>query len=112
MNNNEFKIVIKIKDYIKVIDNYMVNIPKKELYLKNRIYNYSFDLLEEVYQMNNTKKFINNKLKSKISMLDYLFEYLYIKKYISEKQLEKIIFKLIEINKMKSSWETKYDSWF
>ena len=66
MNNNEFKIVIKIKDYIKVIDNYMVNIPKKELYLKNRIYNYSFDLLEEVYQMNNTKEFINNKLKSKI----------------------------------------------
>ena len=34
MNNNEFKIVIKIKDYIKVIDNYIVNIPKKELYLK------------------------------------------------------------------------------
>ena len=106
MNNNEFKIVIKIKDYIKVIDNYIVNIPKKELYLKNRIYNYSFDLLEEVYQMNNTKEFINNKLKSKISMLDYLFEYLYIKKYISEKQLEKIIFKLIEINKMISSWGT------
>lgn len=110
MNNNEFKIVIKIKDYIKVIDNYIVNIPKKELYLKNRIYNYSFDLLEEVYQMNNKKEFINNKLKSKISMLDYLFEYLYIKKYISEKQLEKIIFKLIEINKMISSWVTKYDS--
>ena len=110
MNNNEFKIVIKIKDYIKVIDNYIVNIPKKELYLKNRIYNYSFDLLEEVYQMNNTKEFTNNKLKSKISMLDYLFEYLYIKKYISEKQLEKIIFKLIEINKMISSWVTKYDS--
>ena len=110
MNNNEFKIVIKIKDYIKIIDNYIVSIPKKELYLKNRIYNYSFDLLEEVYQMNNTKEFINNKLKSKISMLDYLFEYLYIKKYISEKQLEKIIFKLIEINKMISSWVTKYDS--
>lgn len=110
MNNNEFKIVIKIKDYIKVIDNYIVNIPKKELYLKNKIYNYSFDLLEEVYQMNNTKEFINNKLKSKISMLDYLFEYLYIKKYISEKQLEKIIFKLIEINKMISSWVSKYDS--
>lgn len=105
MHQNNFLIISKIKDYIKLIDNYVINIPKRELYLKTKIYNTSFELIEKVYEINESEfKLEKNKLRAKLYTLDFLYELLYHKKYISEKQLEKIAYKLLELNKMISAW--------
>ncbi len=110
MRQNSFLIITKIKDYIKLIDGYVANIPKKDLYIKNKIYNTSFDLIEKVFELNETDiKKERHLLLAKLNTLDFLFEFLYCKKYISSKQLEKIAYKLLEINKMIGAWLKKYE---
>ena len=57
--------------------------------IKNRLHSDSLDILEYIYQANieeelDKKKYYQNKILSKISMLDFYLEKSYKKKYISE----------------------------
>lgn len=105
--NNKFLLANEIKNFILSLDSILINYPKKDIIIKKRIINTLFELLELVYLANNkTDDKINIKYEclSKISMIDFYFEYSYKKNYISLKNLNTYIFNLTKINKMLHGW--------
>ena len=52
MKEEKFKIIQYIRELIIHIDNNLDNFPKKDIELKNRIRNISYDLLEIAYEAN------------------------------------------------------------
>ncbi|MBQ8473127.1 MAG: hypothetical protein IJ501_06455 [Bacilli bacterium] len=50
--NDKFKIARYIKGFIIILDDYLVNYPKKYFELRNRLVNDSYELLELVYLAN------------------------------------------------------------
>ena len=52
MNKEKFKIIQFIRELLVHIDKNMDNFPKKDIELKNRIRNNSYDLLEIAYEAN------------------------------------------------------------
>lgn len=99
--NNNFKIELKLKDFILDLDGILINFPKREYILKDKIEKTSLDILELIFLVNNTldKSYLDIIL-SKISMLDFYLEKSYKKKYISKKLLERKIYELTTITKM------------
>ena len=110
MNNDRFKIAIKIKSFILYLDNILVNYPKKEYILKDSIMRDSLSILELVYKANNSieKERYFDDICAKISMLDFYFEKSYKNKYINKKVFDKVIFELTTIMKMIYGW-MKYE---
>ena len=105
--NNKFLLANEIKNFILSLDSILINYPKKDIIIKKRIINTLFELLELVYLANyKTDDKINIKYEclSKISMIDFYFEYSYKKNYISLKNLNTYIFNLTKINKMLHGW--------
>lgn len=105
--NNKFFLANEIKNFILSLDSILINYPKKDIIIKKRIINTSFELLELVYLANNkidNKENIKYECLSKISMIDFYFEYSYKKNYISLKNLNTYIFNLTKINKMLHGW--------
>lgn len=103
---NDFKIITKYKTFLSLLDNYLDNVPRRDMYYKDYIRNTSLDLLDCILRCNNDsdfKKYYVN-IMSKISLLDFLLERLYDKRYISEKNLYKISILLKEIHDMTSKW--------
>ena len=99
--NNNFKIELKLKDFILDLDGILINFPKREYILKDKIEKTSLDILELIFLVNNTldKSYLDIIL-SKISMLDFYLEKSYKKKYINKKLLERKIYELTTITKM------------
>lgn len=105
--NNKFLLANETKNFILSLDSILINYPKKDIIIKKRIINTSFELLELVYLANNkidNKENIKYECLSKISMIDFYFEYSYKKNYISLKNLNTYIFNLTKINKMLHGW--------
>lgn len=107
--NNNFKIEFKLKDFILDLDDILINFPKREYILKDKIEKTSLEILELIFLVNNTndKSYIDIIL-SKISILDFYLEKSYKKKYINKKLLERKIYELTIITKMIYGWK-KYD---
>ena len=108
-NAKEFLILTKYKEFINLLDDVIENIPKKDIYYKNKLKEISINLLYYINKTNNEEDYnkINNykvEIKSLIELIDYILERLYIKKYISKNSINKLGYKLIEINKMSSKW--------
>ena len=108
-NAKEFLILTKYKEFINILDDVIENIPKKDIYYKNKLKEISINLLYYINKTNNEEdcnKVINYKveIKSLIELIDYILERLYIKKYIAKNSINKLGYKLIEINKMSSKW--------
>ena len=104
---DNFKISAKTKKIIINLYNLMENIPRKDYFLKEKINETSFELLEFIYLANETKEgfeFYSINILKTISVLDFLLEVLYSKKYISLKQTETQLYLLTEIRKMVNSW--------
>ena len=107
--NNDFMIVKEMKLFIKSLDNIVINYPRKELIIKNRLLNDSLDILELIYLANyhrdiKEKNNLQMKLLSKISMLDFYLERSYLNKYISEKVCINKCNHLSKITKMINGW--------
>ena len=108
-NAKEFLILTKYKEFINILDDVIENIPKKDIYYKNKLKEISINLLYYINKTDNEEDYnkINNykvEIKSLIELIDYILERLYIKKYISKNNINKLGYKLIEINKMSSKW--------
>ena len=108
-NAKEFLILTKYKGFINLLDDVIENIPKKDIYYKNKLKEISINLLYYINKTNNEEDYnkINSykvEIKSLIELIDYILERLYIKKYISKNSINKLGYKLIEINKMSSKW--------
>ena len=104
--NDRFKIVTNIKDFTYHIDSILINYPKCEFNLKNRLENTCYDLLELTYLANsfNVKLNLQKEILSKVSMLDFYLEKSYNKKCFSLKKLNLLSSKLDVIKKMIYGW--------
>ena len=118
INNNDFKILQKYKTFLMNLDNSLENIPRKDIYFKDRIKNISLDVLKYIllcsYDTSSVKMY-RTSIKANIALLDFMLERLLLKKYISEKNLYKLASELVEINKMVTGWLNNNESklvWF
>ena len=55
MKEEKFKVINFIRELVIYIDKYLNNFPKKDIEIKNRIINLSYDLIELSYKANITK---------------------------------------------------------
>lgn len=95
-----------MKQFIMSLDNIIINYPRKENVIKDRLFNDSLDILYLIYKANYSqdRRNIQIKILSKISMLDFYLERSLKKKYISEKECLKKSNQLLTITKMIHGW--------
>ena len=73
---NTFNLEIKMKEFILALDEVLINYPKKEYILKDKIQLTSYEILELIFKANNissSKDETINTILVKISMLDFYF---------------------------------------
>ena len=95
MKEEKFQVINFIRKLIIAIDNELTNFPKKDIELKNRIRNNSYDLLELAYEANLTsnienKKMLLEKVLAKIKIVDFLMNLCYDKMIINNKKYVKL----------------------
>lgn len=110
MKTEKFKVIQFIRELLIIIDKNMENFPKKDIELKNRIRNNTYDLLETAYEANsiedvNIKNRLLNKMIAKIKVIDFLLNLTYDKQIITEKKYYKIGNKLDDIIKYITGWK-------
>ena len=95
-----------MKQFILSLDDFLVNYPKSEKILKDKIKSTRYEILELILLANlKQDKLVEQQLIiSKINMLDFYFEESYKKKYISEKLCLKKVQELSNITKMVYGW--------
>ena len=91
MKHEKFKVINFIRELILSIDSNLDNFPKKDIEIKNRIRNNSYDLLEMSYEANviekvEDKKILINKCIAKIKIIDFLLNLTYDKQIINGKK--------------------------
>lgn len=106
--NKEFIILSKAKLLINKIDDLLENVPRKDMFYKDKIKEYTLNLIDNIIHINNEyynkDPILFNNISSNLMMIDLLLERLLVKKYISEKSLIKVSNILVEIRKMTISW--------
>ena len=109
MKEEKFKIIQFIREFILYIYNHLDNFPKKDIELKNRIRNSSYDLLELAYKANvttnnNYRKNLLEELIAKIKVIDFLLNICYEKQIINSKRYVKFGEKMDDILKYTLGW--------
>ncbi|MBQ9298607.1 MAG: four helix bundle protein [Clostridia bacterium] len=109
MRPDKFKIINFIKELIIRVDNCLDNFPKKDIELKNRIRNSSYDLLEIAYKANTSnnleyKTMLIEEIIAKVKFIDFLLNLCYDKKIINSKRYVKFGEKLDDIVKYSTGW--------
>ena len=107
ITNKEFIILTKNKDLIFYIDDILENVPRKDMYYKDRIRDYCHQIIYNIIFINNSKIIDNtcfSNILTNISLIDLYLERLVKKNYISLSTSNKIAVKLTEINKMCNTW--------
>ena len=108
MKEEKFKVINFIRELVIYIDKYMDNFPRKELEIKNRIRNISYDLLEIAYSanvmQNNQQKYMD-EIVVKIKVLDFLLNLCYDKQIINHKRYMKFGEKMDDILKYTAGWK-------
>ena len=109
MKEEKFRVINFIRELIVYIDKYLVNFPRKDIELKTRIRNLSYDILEEAYKVNATGE--NEKIQNldniiaKIKVIDFLLNLCYDKQIINLKRYMKFGAKLDDILKYTIGWK-------
>ena len=108
MNNERFILGKNVKEFVDMLDEYLLCYPKKYFEHRNRLVMSSFDLLELIYEANymdlKDRYPIQLKAMLKINLIDFYIELSYKRKIFSEKQCIRISKKLSSINKMLYKW--------
>lgn len=110
MEKEKFKIINFIRELILYIDSNLDNFPKKDIELKNRIRNTSYDLLELAYLANTSqdkiyKEKLIDKIIAKVKIIDFLLNICYDKQIINSKRYIKFGSKLDDIIKYALGWK-------
>lgn len=110
MQKEKFKVINFIRELLVNIDKNLDNFPKKDIEIKNRIRNASFDLLELVYEANTTESDENrieliNKSIAKVKIIDFLINLSYDKQIINNKRYLKFGEAMDEIVKYLVGWK-------
>ena len=110
MENEKFKVLNYIRKLLTYIDQNLDNFPKKDIELKNRIRNESYDLLYLSYKANTTDN-IENKIDliessvAKAKVVDFLINMCYDKQIINSKRYLKFGEALDDIVKYLVGWK-------
>lgn len=109
MQKEKFKVINFIRELLVNIDKNLDNFPKKDIEIKNRIRNESYDLLELAYKANvssnvNYKKSLLENLIAKIKVIDFLLNLCYEKEIINSKRYIKFGDKMDDILKYTLGW--------
>lgn len=110
MQKEKFKVINFIRELINNIDKNLDNFPKKDIEIKNRIKNASYDLLELTYEANTTdndeiKIALIDKCVSKAKIIDFLINLSYEKEIINNKRYLKFGEAIDEIVKYLVGWK-------
>lgn len=110
MQKEKFKVINFIRELVVNIDKNLDNFPKKEIEIKNRLRNVSYDLLELSYEANTTddntlKMELLNKCVAKIKVIDFLINLSYDKQIINNKRYLKFGESMDEIIKYIVGWK-------
>lgn len=108
-NEDKFKIVSNIKKFILDSEKLFENVPKKDLFNREYFKECEIQVLLLVYTANLTtdkedKKAVQAEIIARLSIIDFLLERAYVKKYITEKELYDYSKRLAEIIKMIEDW--------
>lgn len=109
MKEEKFKVIQYIRELILRIDKELSNFPKKDIEIKNRIRNGSYDLLELVYEANNStvdarKIELLETGIAKVKVIDFLINLSYDRELITNKKYLKIGARLDDIIKYMTGW--------
>ena len=108
ISNNEFKVLIKSKEFLIKIDKILENVPRRDMYYKDKLRNVCDNLLENIfecsYELDDNFNHYYKKIKSNIAQIDFMLDRLYTNKYISSTTLYRIGTDLVEINKLVTGW--------
>lgn len=112
--NNEFKLIIKVKEYILSLEKLLISVPNKDYYNKQVMRKNLDEILYLIYLANNIRDKdvrLNYKyeLLAKVNMLNFYIERYYKLKYISKKQIYNNSLKIEEITKIIYGWINKND---
>lgn len=94
IKQEKFKVINLIKELIVYIDEKLINFPKKEVELKHKIKETSYELLLDMYKANNTGN-LEHKIELQenciayIKFLDFMFNMCYEKEIINSKKYMK-----------------------
>ena len=103
--NDRFLVVKYTKEFIYSIDKLVINFPRKEFVIKDRILNDSLDILEMIYIANvNNDNNLKCNILAKLSMLDFYIERSYKNGLISEKVCKKKSSEINNISKLIYGW--------
>ena len=114
MQKEKFKAINLIRELINKIDTNLDNFPKKDIEIKNRIRNASYDILELAYEANtssnsNLKKELIDKCIAKLKVIDFLVNLCYDKKIINSKRYLKFGEAIDEVIKYLVGWRKSID---
>ena len=109
MKYEQFKIANLTKDFAVYVDNSLTNIPKKEIELKHKIKEASYNLVLEVYEANtitdnNKKSELQEKSIALVKYLDFLINLCYDKQIINSKKYIRFGEKLDKIIRYIVAW--------
>lgn len=109
MKQDKFKITNLIKELIVNIDQNLLNFPKKEIELKHKIKESSYNLLLLTYEANNTSNIdkrveLQERCIAYVKYLDFLFNLCYDKQIINGKKYLKFGEKLNTIVRYIIAW--------
>ena len=110
MQKEKFKVINFVRELLVNIDKHLDNFPKKDIEIKNRLRNASYDLLELIYEANaienkEEKMRIINKCIAKIKVIDFLINLSYDKEIINNKRYIKFGEALNDIIKYLTGWK-------
>lgn len=110
MKEEKFKVIQFIREFIIKIDEELDNFPKKDIDIKVRIRNESYNLLEIAYKANsiNDKEYKNRLLEeaiAKLKLIDFLINLSYDKEIIPNKRYLKLGYTLDNIAKYITGWK-------
>ena len=117
MKEEKFQVINFIRELVIYIDKYLDNFPKKDIEIKNRIRNASYDLLKLAYEANTTEEItakisIINKCIAKAKVIDFLVNLSYEKQIINNKRYIKFGESIDEIVKYLVGWKKYIKSIF
>lgn len=110
MKEEKFQVINFIRKLILSVDRELNNFPKKDIELKNRIRNNSYDILELAYEANNSKNMENKeilleKIIAKVKILDFLLNLCYDKMIINNKKYIKFGENIDDIIRYTVGWK-------
>lgn len=117
MQQEKFKVIGFIRNLINNVDKNLENFTEKDIEIKNRIRNASYDLLKLAYEANTTEEItakisIINKCIAKAKVIDFLVNLSYEKQIINNKRYIKFGESIDEIVKYLVGWKKYIKSIF